>query len=168
MRDVNPEKLTRTERMHWGYAIDAMKMVEHDLMGHLRQIKAIPTEWHEIWQGEDRRDAKRVKVTANFDADVVKFFKAMGPGYQHRMNRVLRAFMHFRLAKLIEGPDTTDFVLRPDKVLAEADKVPRWGDMERWVKGVETRQAEAEKREKQPWNVDGDKFGGPKGRAVER
>jgi hypothetical protein len=36
--------------------------------------------------------------------------------------------MHFRLAKLIEGPDTMDYVLRPDKVLEEAGQRPKWGD----------------------------------------
>ena len=36
--------------------------------------------------------ARKVSVTAQFDADVVEWFKAQGKGYQTRMNAVLRAF----------------------------------------------------------------------------
>ncbi len=36
--------------------------------------------------------------------------------------------MHGRLAKLIEGPDTMDYMLRPEKVLEEAGASPKWGD----------------------------------------
>ncbi len=36
--------------------------------------------------------------------------------------------MHVRLEKLIEGPDTMDYVLHPEKVLEEAGVSPKWGD----------------------------------------
>ncbi|WP_197738498.1 BrnA antitoxin family protein [Octadecabacter sp. SW4] len=130
MLKVQPKKMSKYDRMHWRYGVDAMKMFEYDLHNYAREFNALPAEWHGIWEDDDRRDSKRVKVTASFDADVVKFFKGLGPGYQHRMNRVLRAFMHFRLAKLIEGPDTTDFVLRPERVLERFSKKPEWGDTE--------------------------------------
>ncbi|WP_377508277.1 hypothetical protein [Octadecabacter sp. R77987] len=38
--------------------------------------------------------------------------------------------MHVRLAKLIEGPDTTDFVMRPESVLRRFSEKPEWGDTE--------------------------------------
>jgi hypothetical protein len=94
----------------------------------LHEYKALPSAWDEIWEDDDRRDPKRTRVTIRLDADVVKFFKGLGEGYQTRINRVLRAYMHFRLAKLIEGPDTMDYVLRPEKVLEEAGVSPKWGD----------------------------------------
>ena len=42
-------------------------------------------------------------------------------------DRVLRGYMHMRLAKLINGPDTTDYILRPDEVMREGPR-PKWGD----------------------------------------
>lgn len=46
-----------------------------------------------------------MKLTIRVDAEVVRFFKYMGPGYQPRMNKVQRCFMHARLAKMINGPE---------------------------------------------------------------
>ena len=126
--------MTKAERLNWMYGIDAMEMVERDLLDFMWDRKGCPREWHEIWEEKDRRDSKRTRCTVAFDADVVKFFKAMGPGYQHRMNRVLRAFMHFRLAKIIQGPDTTDFIMRPEMVEERAEKRRSdWGEMEDFV-----------------------------------
>ncbi|MBT8412522.1 MAG: BrnA antitoxin family protein [Octadecabacter sp.] len=124
-----PKKMTRTERKHWGFGTDAMKMIEYDLMGYVSKTCAIPDDWHRIWEEQDKRDPKRQKVTVRLDANVVKFFKDLGPGHGERMNRVLAAFMHFRLAKLIDGPDTMDYVLRPDEVMARVEKRPEFGDM---------------------------------------
>lgn len=92
MRQVEPDKMTKTERLHWSYGVDALNMIEHDLHSRLGLL---------------------------------------GPGYQPRMNRVLRAFMHMRLAKLIDGPDTTDYILRPEEVMRDTEAKPRWGDTKR-------------------------------------
>ncbi|AGI66708.1 hypothetical protein OAN307_c09930 [Octadecabacter antarcticus 307] len=130
MRKIEPKKMTATERKHWGFGVDAIRMMENELMGYLHEYRALPLEWDEIWKDEDRRDPKRTRVTIRLDADVVKYFRAMGAGYQARINRVLRAYMHFRLAKLVEGPDTMDYILRPEEVLASARARPDWGDAE--------------------------------------
>ncbi|WP_353475324.1 BrnA antitoxin family protein [Salipiger sp. H15] len=123
-------EMTKTERLNFQYAVDAMEMVERDLIDRMWDRRGCPSEWHEICRDRDRRDAKRTRCTIALDADVVKFFRALGPGYQARINRVLRAFMHYRLAKLIDGPDTTDFILRPEQVEEEARRErTKWGDM---------------------------------------
>ncbi len=75
------------------------------------------------------------------DADVVKFFKAMGPGYQPRINRVLRAFMHYRLAGVTLGPDTTDYVLRPETLLSSDAPRPSWGGLQKMEAELEERRA---------------------------
>ena len=136
MHKIDPKSMTKVEKMNWGYGVDAIKMMEYELMGHLHEYKALPRDWDHIWEERDRRDPRRTRVTIRLDADVVKFFKGMGEGYQVRINRVLRAYMHFRLAKLIEGPDTMDYVLRPEEVLAKARRKPEWGDTERAVAPV--------------------------------
>jgi len=127
MREANPKEMTKTDRKHWGFGVDAMKMIEYELMGYMHEFRALPRDWDQIWEDQDKRDPKRKKITISVDEDVLRFFKGLGPGYQPRMNRILRAFMHFRLAKLIEGPDVTDYVLKPDEVLEKARMKPKWG-----------------------------------------
>ena len=50
----------------------------------------IPPDWHRIERDVPVRP-KKEKLTAAFDADLVKWFCGMGVGYQARMNAVLRA-----------------------------------------------------------------------------
>lgn len=133
----HPDKMSKSERQHMMFATDAMMKMEEEVLKVIIDQRRLPQEWHEIWHEQDRRDVKRMRVTARMDADVVRFFKAMGEGYQNRMNRVLRAYMHMRLAKMVEGPDTSDFVLRPDVVLKRARERTEWGDMERLTDGLE-------------------------------
>jgi len=53
-------------------------------------------EFKHIVRGIVRRGLKAVpakaSVSLRIDADVLEWFKAQGPGYQTRMNAVLRAF----------------------------------------------------------------------------
>jgi uncharacterized protein (DUF4415 family) len=53
-------------------------------------------EFKHIVRGIVRRGLKPVpgkaSVSLRIDADVLEWFKAQGPGYQTRMNAVLRAF----------------------------------------------------------------------------
>jgi uncharacterized protein (DUF4415 family) len=127
-------EMTRAEPLNWMYGVDAMEMVERALLDFICDRGGCPRERHEVWEDWDRRDSRRTRCTVAFDADVVKFFKVMGPGYQHRMNQVLRAFMHFRLAKIIEGPDTSDYVMCPELVEERAEKRrAEWGEMEHFV-----------------------------------
>jgi len=52
--------------------------VKHIVRGIVRRgLKAVPA---------------KASVSLRIDADVLKWFKAQGPGYQTRMNAVLRAF----------------------------------------------------------------------------
>lgn len=125
---VDPEKMTKIERQHFMYGVDALRMIEHDIHDRLWDLKGCPPDWHDIWRDDDRRDVKRSRVTMSLDADVLKFFRALGPGYQPRINRVLRAFMHMRLAKVIEGPDVNDYILRPEDLASKRRRRAEYGD----------------------------------------
>lgn len=53
-----------------------------------------PAEW---WKDADLVVFRRkVPVSIRLDADVVDFFKDQGPGYQSRINAVLRTYMRAR------------------------------------------------------------------------
>ncbi|MEM1233854.1 MAG: BrnA antitoxin family protein [Pseudomonadota bacterium] len=109
----HPRDMTVKERIAWMRSVEGLQSVEADLIDSFNLNETIPREWNDIWQGRDG-DTKRVKVTLTLDADVVRFFKSMGPGYQPRMNTVLRSFMHARLAKMINGPEAAWYVDDPE------------------------------------------------------
>lgn len=127
---TSPRKMTQTRRGQASLMIDAFRMLERDLHWSLLKLQHVPAEWDHIALDNPPSHPVKRRVTAAFDADVVKYFKGLGPGYQARMNLVLRAYMHGRLAKILDGPDTTDFILHPER-LPEWPENIRWGDSER-------------------------------------
>lgn len=113
---------SKLKREHYNYFIDVMTDLEWDLAQPLLERGRIPPLWHDI--AKARLPKKKVKVTLAVEEDVLKFFRSMGRGYQPRMNDVLRAWMHGRLADLIEGPDAEDRA----RALRLATSRPRFGD----------------------------------------
>ena len=109
---TRPKQMTKAERVAWGHAVDAMRRLEWDTHASLIATGQLPDGWDEIWNHRAPRDTSRQKVTIRLDSDVVKFFRAMGEGYQPRINAVLRAFMYFRLAGVVEGPESGDYAAR--------------------------------------------------------
>ncbi len=94
-----------------------MQRLEYDLHTHLNHTGRIPYEWSLLHR---ERTYHKDRITMRVDRDVLKLFRSLGPGYQPRMNEVLRAFMHCRLSGLIEGADTvTEF------------RTEHWGDRKR-------------------------------------
>ena len=72
----------------------------------------IPPDWHRIEREVPVRPRK-AKLTAAFDADLVKWFRGMGHGYQARMNAVLRSFMLACISKEILGRGDRDWKSDP-------------------------------------------------------
>ena len=68
----------------------------------------IPEAWHSIEADVPVR-RRKTKVTAAFDTDMVKWFRAMGLGYQARMNAVLRTFMLALVSKEITSRKNLDW-----------------------------------------------------------
>ena len=118
--------MTKTERVNFHYLMDAMRRLEWDMHSEVLRQQRIPGLWHGIANERGRKPL--VRVTMGLEEDVVKFFKSMGRGYQERMNDVLRAFMHARLAGMVDGPDTP-----PE--LHDGPR-PQWGDTGREIAEV--------------------------------
>ena len=112
----DPTKLTKAERKRWKLSVDVLRQIEYDLHDRLQQNPLVPETWHSIWESEGETPPGKVAVTMRLDADIVKFFRALGPGYTTRMNAVLRAFMHLRLSKMVDGVEASDYVERPGDV----------------------------------------------------
>lgn len=124
--------MTLAERREYQLGLDAMRQIEYDIHSVLGRTKAIPQDWHQIDTLEDHRHPTTTRITIRLDSDVVKFFRSMGTGYQPRINRVLRAFMHMRKAKIVEGPDTTDYITAPNRIQSTLpQRRTEWGDHNR-------------------------------------
>lgn len=78
-----------------------LRDLETDLRWGLEGSVRIPAAWQAIAQ--ERAQPAKEKVTLRVDADVVRFFRAMGQGHLARMNAVLRAFMLARLAEVVKA-----------------------------------------------------------------
>jgi hypothetical protein len=104
---MNPPRLSKRQRIDFRFLGDAMRQLEWDIRHPLLLRGRIPREWHDIAQEPTRA---KTRLTVRIDADVVKFFRALGPGYGPKMNLVLRAFMHARLAGMVDGPDSLDYI----------------------------------------------------------
>jgi uncharacterized protein (DUF4415 family) len=121
------------QQAHHYYLLDAMRRFEWDMHDRIWMNQRIPDEWHQI---AGRREVAKERVTLRLDADVVKWFKSMGPGYGPRMNDVLQSFMHARLAGLLKGDET----IEPFKESGWSTmEMPTWGVTEREVEGRKKR-----------------------------
>lgn len=64
--------------------------------------KEVPSAWATLEQDIDVEEPK-VKITLRLDASVAKFFRAMGSGYQARINRVLATYAQLKIAEVLEN-----------------------------------------------------------------
>ncbi|MEL7025634.1 MAG: BrnA antitoxin family protein [Pseudomonadota bacterium] len=65
----------------------------------LEARQVIPEAWATLEDDIDCEEPK-VKVTLRMDASVAKFYRAMGRGYQARMNRVLATYAQMQIARV--------------------------------------------------------------------
>ncbi len=64
--------------------------------------QVVPEAWATLEQDVDVWEPK-VKVTLRLDESVAKFYRAMGPGYQARVSRILATYAQMRIAEVREG-----------------------------------------------------------------
>ncbi|MEM6729704.1 MAG: hypothetical protein AAF618_14460, partial [Pseudomonadota bacterium] len=50
----HPKDMTPKERLHWMRSIEGLEQLEFDMLDSLNFREAIPSEWHDIWEGEER------------------------------------------------------------------------------------------------------------------
>lgn len=117
----------QTRRANYHYMADAMRRFEWDLHQRILTEGRIPDAWHDI--AAERNETTRSRVTIRLDGDVVKFFRQMGPNWQPRLNEVLRSFMHARLAGLLRGAETMDYLKRREAEGLDGQK-PGWGGVQ--------------------------------------
>jgi len=98
---VTERKRTKEEERRYAELLDSMEELRLDrelayleMENRHRKLKEemLPAAWWTIERDVPVRP-KRVRVTARYDEEVAKWFRASGPNYQARMNAVLRTYM---------------------------------------------------------------------------
>ena len=121
-------KAETARRVNYHYMADVMRRLEWDLHQKILTEGRVPDAWHEM--ARERGTGRKVRITLAVEEDVLKFFRSMGEGYGARMNRVLAAWMHARVAGVLEGGETMDYFARRGEKDLDGMK-PGWGDTQR-------------------------------------
>jgi len=89
--------------------LTALLSLEESAFNKVALGQVIPPEWEELENDRDPAWQKKVKVTMWVDEGVAKYFKSLGPGYTTKMNWALRAYVQFRMAKVLSTPREARF-----------------------------------------------------------
>lgn len=103
---TEPKRTKAEERRYTELLIETIDMNRELRDAHLKGL-IIPADWHDI--AKETPKPKRDKITLMIDRDVVKWFRGLGPGYQAKINRVLRTFMLGVVSKELEGAFDRDW-----------------------------------------------------------
>jgi len=81
----------------------------------LSAVAEMPEAWSSLDEDVPCREMQE-RITLRLDASVVRFFRAMGLGYQRRINRVLKTYAQMRIGQvfeLVERMETEDPDMAP-------------------------------------------------------
>ena len=90
---------TKTARLAYERVIGNVVDLEYDGLTPYWVRDHIPEAWDRLEKDVDVFE-KKVQITIRLDESVAKYFRAMGPGYQSRINRVLATFAQMRIAQI--------------------------------------------------------------------
>jgi uncharacterized protein (DUF4415 family) len=108
MAEMTDRKRTKSEERAYVELIGELHELDTWHRQNELKLRTIPKGWQAL-EEEAPCTPGRTKITASFDADVVKWFRALGDGYQSRMNAVLRIYMLSVLSKEIEQKGDRDW-----------------------------------------------------------
>ncbi|WP_394179867.1 BrnA antitoxin family protein [Yoonia maritima] len=89
------QRIARQKMMRYLYEEN---IDETDLSLELRD--KVPLAWHTLEHDLDVEEPK-VKITLRLDESVAKFYRAMGPGYQARISRILGLWANMKIGEAL-------------------------------------------------------------------
>lgn len=100
-RPVPPKRFaqTRTARLARARLARHLQGLGDDEGLWLRVQERVPEAWATVEEDLDCEEEK-VKVTLRLDASVARLFRAMGKGYQARINHVLATYAQMRMGEI--------------------------------------------------------------------
>jgi len=94
-------RITKTERIdREGLMKNLIQLMRDDWIP-IRIADEIPDAWHTLEADLDVTEPKE-KVTLYLDCSVARFYRAMGKGYQARINRLLATWAQMHIAREVK------------------------------------------------------------------
>ncbi|MEM8654206.1 MAG: BrnA antitoxin family protein [Pseudomonadota bacterium] len=112
-------------------AMYELERLQNDLFCQWRD-KSLPKQWNGF-DLDDPVQPHKTRVTLRIDSDMLTWFRKLGPGYQKRINRVLRVYWLSLLCGYIKGypSDNTLPRLESDARQILQDMKDKFGDQYR-------------------------------------
>ena len=104
---MTDRKRSKTEDLSFDRMLDGLDEQMAEIERLKRSHDLVPPGWHAVARLAPVTPPK-AKLTLKLDADIVTWFRALGRGWQPRMNAVLRAYMHAVISKAVAGAETGD------------------------------------------------------------
>ena len=117
VRPVTERKRSKAEERSYAALLDEieelkrweeLRLLEKENRDRKLKQEMIPATWHTVERDVPVRP-KKVRVTAAYEEELVKWFRAMGHNYQARMNAVLKAYMLAMKAREIASRKDIDW-----------------------------------------------------------
>ena len=100
-------KATKREIIHTSKLLDNLYRLQSNLKSDWLSA-SLPEGWANVEL--DPQDPAKTRVTLSLDTEMVKFFRKLGPGYQKRINLILRVYYDALMAgKIRANPDLEAF-----------------------------------------------------------
>jgi uncharacterized protein (DUF4415 family) len=93
--------MSKTRRMYFERSLLNLAALRQEDSWDYAVRENIPEAWDTLEQDVDVVE-KKMKITLRLDESVAKFYRAMGFGYQTRINRILATFAQMRIAEVRE------------------------------------------------------------------
>ncbi len=93
-----PRKTKDTARLE---ALEDLKTLQDELRSSWID-RSLPKEWNGFEQNATAR-RKKERITIRLDEDMTKWFRAQGPGYQVRINRILRIYWNGVISGMVQS-----------------------------------------------------------------
>ena len=123
-------RMTKTERIARSKLFRHLWEARGDVLDDALE-GVVPEAWHTLEADIDVEEPK-VKVTLYLDASVAKLFRAMGSGYQARINRVLGTWAQMKIAGLLREREEIErrfgqIMARERAALEAGENLPGFG-----------------------------------------
>ena len=102
-------KRSNAETRHLGAMVETLEATQIELAILRRTRNIVPDGWQDLDRTAPCTPPKE-RMTIRLDAEVLKWYRGLGFGYQNRMNAVLKAYMHSIVSKHIRHGDDFDWL----------------------------------------------------------
>ena len=126
-------QISKSEKLARRRLIYHLWLASEDRVPMYEVREEVPDAWHMIEADIDCHAPKQ-KVTLYLDAPVAKAFKAMGQGYQARINRILVTYLEMKAGHLLEAEaimlkDRQKAILAAEQAEGSETKGRGWGQV---------------------------------------